>query len=119
MSASEWAAVIASVAVAVLVGGLLLTLGSLNRTLRALRHAVDELHQETLPMVEEMHRTVKQAGTELDRVDSLLATAESVGQTVDSASRLAYLTFSNPVIKALAFGAGTRRAYRRMRRDRD
>src|SRR5207253_2141204 len=57
------------------------------------------------------------ASVELERVDTLLGTAESISTTVDSASRLAYLTFSSPVIKALAFGAGTSRAVRRFRRD--
>ena len=47
----------------------------------------------------------------------ILGTAESISSTVDSASRLAYLTFSNPVIKALAFASGTSRAVRRFRRD--
>ena len=37
----------------------------------------------------------------------------------DSASRLAYLAFSNPVVKALAFGAGTQRAIKRFRRPAD
>jgi hypothetical protein len=46
----------------------------------------------------------------------VLGTAESISGTVDSASRLAYLALSNPVIKALAFGAGTARAARRFRR---
>jgi hypothetical protein len=52
-------------------------------------------------------------------VDALLESAESISSTVDSASRLAYLAFSNPVIKALAFAGGTGRAIRRVRRNRE
>ena len=55
---------------------------------------------------------------ELERVDILLGTAESISSTVDSASRLAYLAFSNPVIKAIAFASGMAGATRRMRRRR-
>jgi hypothetical protein len=66
-----------------------------------------------------MHATLGQAGAELQRVDGLLGAAESISSTVDSASRLAYETFSNPVIKVLAFSTGTRRAARRFRRRRE
>ncbi len=65
-----------------------------------------------------MSDTVHAANYELDRVDDLLGTAESIGGTVDSASRLAYLAFSNPVIKGLAVASGTGRAARSFRRRR-
>jgi hypothetical protein len=68
--------------------------------------------------VQEIRETVGSANIELERVDNLLGTAESISSTLDSASRLAYLTFSNPVIKALAFASGTGRAARRFRRVR-
>ncbi|HLG00814.1 MAG TPA: DUF948 domain-containing protein [Acidimicrobiia bacterium] len=116
MSASEVAAIIAAVAAAVLVVGLLLALFSLGRTLGALREAVDELHRETIPLVRDMQQTVQQANHDLRRVEGIIETAESVGQTVDAASRLAYLTFSNPVVKAMALGAGVARAGRRLRK---
>jgi hypothetical protein len=69
-----------------------------------------------VPLVADVRETVAQANTELERVDGLLVTAESISTTVDSASRLAYLAFSNPVVKALAFGAGTARAARSLRK---
>ncbi|MBI2168239.1 MAG: DUF948 domain-containing protein [Actinobacteria bacterium] len=116
MEASEVAAVVGAVAAAVLVVGLLTALASLSRTLRALRDAVDELQAETLPLVRDMQQAVKQANHDLERVEGIIDTAESVGQTVDAASRLAYLTFSNPVVKALALGAGVARAGRRLRK---
>jgi hypothetical protein len=75
------------------------------------------LRTNTVPLVADLHDTVKSANAELERVDGLLVTAESIGATVDSASRLAYLAFSNPMIKAAAFAAGTGRVVRRMRRD--
>lgn len=118
MSAGEWGAAIASVALVTLVVGLLVTLMSVSKTLKSVRQAVDELHRDTLPLLEDLHGTVKQANAELERVDSLLATAESLGHTVDSASRLAYLAFSNPVVKTIALGSGVARAGRRLRRAR-
>ena len=116
MTAGEAAAMIAAVAGAILVVGLLFALASFTATLRTMRGAVEELRRETLPLITSMRTTLEQAHAELARVDTLLGTAESVGTTVDSASRLAYLAFSNPVIKAMAFGAGARGAVQRLRR---
>jgi len=119
MSAGDWAAVVASIVAAIAVVGLLFALAALVRTLAVLRATVDELHHKTIPLVEDMHSTVRQANSDLVRVDALLESAESISGTVDSASRLAYLAFSNPVIKALAFAGGTGRAVRRFRRNRE
>ena len=116
MDAGEVAAVI--VAIVSVVGVVLLALAivSLTRTLRSMRDAVDELRREAVPAVTEMREAVRQANAELERVDSLLGTAEQIGATVDSASHLAYLAFSNPVIKVMALGAGTAKAARALRR---
>ena len=118
MTGGEVAAIIASVALVVAVVALLFALAALTKTLRTLRTAVEDLHRETLPVLGDLRSTVSTANAELVRVDSLLTTAESVGATVDSASRLAYLAFSNPVIKVLAVASGTGRAARRLRRSR-
>lgn len=117
MDATEIAAVVAAVACALLVVGLLFALSSLTRTLRILRTTVEDLRRETVPLVTDLRGTVAQANAELVRVDTVLQTAESISGTLDSASRLAYLAFSNPVIKAVAAGAGAARAARRLRKD--
>ncbi len=116
MTGGEVAAIIASVALVVAVVALLFALAALTKTLRTLRTAVEDLHRETLPVLGELRSTVGTANAELVRVDSLLTTAESVGATVDSASRLAYTAFSSPVVKMIALGSGTSRAFRRLRR---
>jgi hypothetical protein len=93
-------------------------LASIARTLKEVRLAVELLRTETMPVVTELGQAARTASYELERVDQLLGTAESIGGTVESASRLAYLTFSNPVIKALAFATGTGRAAQAFRRKR-
>jgi hypothetical protein len=87
-----------------------------TRTLTAVRLSVEQLRRETLPVLDELHKAVVQANGELDCLDGLLDTAQSVGTTVDSASHLAYLAVSNPLIKAIAFAAGAGRAARAFRR---
>jgi uncharacterized protein YoxC len=116
VTATELAAIVVAIASVVAVVLLVFALMSITRTLTTLRLSIEELRRETLPMVKDMQRTVSQANIELERVDGLLDSAQSVTLTVDSASRLAYLAFSNPVIKILAIGAGTGRAARALRR---
>jgi hypothetical protein len=116
MSASDWAAATLGVAVAVLVGGLLVVLALLTATLRSLRRSIDDLRRESLAAVDELRDLAQEAAGEVDRVGALLDAADLVGQRLDGASRLAARTVSSPVVKALAIGTGTRRAVRRMRR---
>lgn len=118
MDAGETAAVVVAVASAVAVAVLVAAAFALTRAANELRRTAEDLRQQTLPVVSELRRTVAAADAELERVDGLLGTAEHVTATVDSASRLAYLALSNPVIKVLAFASGTGRAARRLRNAR-
>ena len=67
--------------------------------LRGLRRTVDDLRRETVGMIGEMRVAVRDAGYEVERVDALLSTAESVGENLDSASRLVRRTVQNPVVQ--------------------
>jgi hypothetical protein len=116
MTATELAALIVAIASVVGVVLLAFVLVSVTRTLREVRDAVELWRTETMPAVLELGETVRSASTELERVGGLIGTAESITGTVDSASRLAYLTLSNPVIKGLAVASGTGRAARSLRR---
>lgn len=118
MTATELAALIVAIASVVAVVLLTLCLASIAKTLRAVRDAVELFRDETVPVMIDLGDTVRSANAELERVDGLLGKAESIGGTVDSASRLAYLAFSNPVIKTMAVASGTSRAARRLRNRR-
>jgi hypothetical protein len=116
MSASDLAAIIVAVASIIGVAVLVFALIALTKTLATLRLSIEELRRETLPVIDELQRTVTQANTDLERLDTLLDSATSVTNTVDSASQLAYLAFSNPIIKAIAFATGTAKAAKAFRR---
>src|SRR5664279_5570017 len=114
MSAGQIAILVASIASCAAVAGLLVGLGSLRREVRSLRRAVDQLSDQTVPLVADAHRVVDQAATEMERVGAVLDSTESVHATVDSASRLAYRAFANPVVKVLAVRAGAATGLRRL-----
>jgi|SRR5579863_774745 len=86
----------------------------LGRRTRELARALDDLRHETVPLVRDARVVVDQAATEMVRVGDVLESTEAVSATVDSASRLAYRAFANPVVKLLAYSTGVGSALRRL-----
>ncbi len=86
----------------------------LGRRTRQLQQLAQQLHQELVPLARQARLAADQAATEMTRVGDILGSAEAVSATVDSASRLAYRAFSNPVVKVVAYGSGARGALRRL-----
>lgn len=109
------AIVVAALSAAVVVVMLVAAL-SLRRSARELKMLVGEMTDHASAVIGEAEETISRARGELARVDDLIGSAEAITETVGSASRLAHATIATPVIKILAFGAGTARAGRRLRR---
>src|SRR5580704_11423409 len=114
MSADDVAVLVAASAAAVAALGSLVAVVLMSRRVRDLRRMVDDLQSETVPLLRGARLVVEEAATEMVRVGDVLGSAESVSATVDSASRLAYRAFSNPVVKVLAYGTGLGAALRRL-----
>ena len=89
---------------------------SLITTLRSLRATVEDLRVETMTAVAELRATVALANGEIERVDSLLDTAETVGARVEATSRLAWLVMRNPLVKLASVSVATDRNARRLAR---
>lgn len=116
MSAGDLAAVIVAISSVALVVLLAVALVSVTRTLAEVRVTVEELRRQALPLLDDASRTVASANAELAKVDELVDSAQSISGTVDAASHLFYLAFSNPIIKAMALATGTAKASRALRR---
>lgn len=91
---------------------------SLRRSARELRALADEMSAHAANVIGDAEETIARARGELDRVDDLIGSAEALTETVGSASRVAHAVLAVPLIKVMAFGAGTARAGRRFRRVR-
>ena len=123
MSAADVGAIIGGGVGLVVAVVLVVAVIALRRSVQALAGTVasvgrtaDEIRHETVPLLGQLRGIAERTEAELVRMDELLERVTSISATVDSASHLAYLAFSNPVIKALAFGSGTSRAISRFRR---
>lgn len=116
MSAGEWAAVAVAGVAVLLALGLVVVLRSVLRTLASLTAVLADLNRESVALMAELRGDAAQASAHLERAGNLVGAAESVTRTVDGASRLAYVTFSNPLVRMLALLSGVGRAGRRLRR---
>jgi len=111
VSAVEVAAVVAAVTGVASVALLVTWLVSTTRTLTTLTHQVEELRRQPVRLVQGAYPGER---VETTVVDPAGANGTTGAQQVP---RLAAVAFSDPVIKAVAFASGTRRAVRSMRRD--
>jgi len=114
MSAADVAVLVAAVCAALAGMCTVVACVILTRRIRELRSLVEGLDRETVPMLRDARIAADQAATELVRVGDVLASAEAVSTTVDSASRLAYRAFANPLVKFVAFFSGLGGALRRL-----
>ncbi|HEX3946155.1 MAG TPA: hypothetical protein VHW47_00555 [Acidimicrobiales bacterium] len=105
------AAVVACVAAVVGVVAAVVLVGQVRR----LERGIESLRSETVPLVEAAREAMGYATTEMARVEAVLEDTEAVTATVESATRLAQRAFANPVVKVLAFRAGTAGGLRRLR----
>ncbi len=115
MSGAEVAALVIAVAATLALCLLLAVTWALVRAARDLRDGVARLQAETAALVAELAANAAATDRELERIDRVFAAAESVTDTMDHASRLAYRTVGSPVVKGMALASGANQAYRRFR----
>jgi hypothetical protein len=115
VAGSTAVAVAVAVVATLIVVALLWALVSVIRAARALRAAAEQLARQSEELLDQLGGTLAHADAELARVDDLVGSAEQLTDTVGTASRAAYVTLANPVIKVMAFRRGTARAAQRWR----
>lgn len=117
LGAADLAVVVVTGCAIVAVGSLLFVLQRILGTLRLVRDALDEVNAQALPLVDELARSVAEANEELARLDRIVGSAESISDTVDATSKLAYRALAAPVIKTVAMTSGASRAAKRLRKE--
>jgi signal transduction histidine kinase len=107
MSTGDALAVVAATVVTILIVVLAVVMVLLTRTLRELRAAVEVLQDDALALLDEARVSVRDAASEIERVERLVTSAERL----DEAKR----AIATPMVKAMAFGTGVSRAAQRLR----
>jgi hypothetical protein len=117
LSASDLALVVVTGCAIVSVVAILFVLQRVLVAVRRVTRTLGELEAQALPLIDDLAAALVEANHELDRVDRLVGSAESISATVDATSKLAYRALSAPVIKTVALRSGASRAARRIRKE--
>lgn len=114
-SIGEWAALIIAVFWAMLVVALAALTFSFLKVTVSLREMVDGISGETVPLLHEVGNTVRGVNHEIERLDSIVASVQNIAHNAETVSATVKVAVTNPLVKALAFVAGAKRATKKMR----
>jgi uncharacterized protein YoxC len=98
---------------AVLVLGLLVVLLNTFRVLESTKMSIDTMREEVVPLLREVKGSVERANRELDRVDTMLISANEVVGRVEKLSGLAEQAAASPLVKIISVGAGLKKGFAR------
>ena len=115
MSAGDWALLILAIFWAVLVVFLAMMLVTMVRLLESTKILIDGVRSETVPLLSEVKTSVQAVNKEIDRVDSIMASAGTIAKSLERVTTVVEKTVSNPLINAAAFAAGAAKAAKRFR----
>ncbi|MFA5890929.1 MAG: DUF948 domain-containing protein [Actinomycetota bacterium] len=115
MTARDWAvvALASSGALALFIAAVVIS--NLFRVVTSLQNLVDGVASETVPLLKEASHTVAGVNKELERVDVILGNVQRVSENAETISDTVRAVVTNPLVKALAFAAGARRATRKFK----
>jgi hypothetical protein len=116
MSATDLLIVIIAMVSLATIGVLVGVVVAFRRAIVELRRSLDQISEEVAPAVVDLQVASARAVADLERVDGLLAQAETVQARADKLSRLTYRAVADPVIRTAAVLKGTSHATRRLRR---
>lgn len=115
LNAKDYAVIVLAAAFALAGVALALVMLKLFQVVGSLRELVDGVTKETVPLIHDVDQTVKGVNQEIERVDSIMASSQRVVKNVETISETVKVTVTNPLVKALAFFAGARRASKKFR----
>jgi uncharacterized protein YoxC len=110
VSPGEVAGLIVAVAWAVLVLFLALVLVRLAGTLKELTRVVGEVGDNTIPVLMEVTTTVATTNVTLGSVEEITGNVSSITRNAKALTSIAAVGLGNPLIKAVSFSYGVRRA---------
>jgi uncharacterized protein YoxC len=81
------------------------------RVLESTRITIDEFRQETVPLLREVKGTVERTNRELDRVDTMLVSANEIVSRAEKLSGLVEQAAASPLVKIISVGAGLKKGF--------
>jgi uncharacterized protein YoxC len=112
------AALIAALAFVALVAFLAVVLAKVAAIMSEVQMTINDVRKETMPLLKEVRTTVVTLNVEMDRVDGIMASAESAAASVSNVAKLVTAATANPIIKGMAFLTGAGVSLKSIRRKR-
>jgi uncharacterized protein YoxC len=94
---------------------LAIVLANFYRVVTSLHDLVDGVKDETVPLIGEVGNTVRGVNKEIERLDGIAAGVQGIVESVETITKTVQATVTNPLVKALAFFMGAKRAARKMK----
>ena len=116
MTWGQAAALIAALAFVALVAFFAVVLAKVAGILSEVQMALNDVRKETMPLLKEVRTTVVTLNVEMDRVDGIMASAESAAASVSNVAKLVTAATANPIIKGMALLTGAGVSLRSLRR---
>jgi predicted PurR-regulated permease PerM len=110
MSVGDLAGLIAVIVFALLVGFLAYPIIKVGRLVEDLRHTVQGVSEQTIPLLSEVTTTVSTTNAQLVRVDAITSNVQQVTTNVSALTSLFAATLGSPLVKVAAFSYGVRQA---------
>lgn len=110
MSVGDVAGLIAAIVFAVLVILLAYPIIKVGRLLEDLRHGVQGVSEQTVPLLSEVTTTVSTTNAQLVRVDAITTNVQQITTNASALTSLFAATLGSPLVKVAAFSYGVRQA---------
>jgi uncharacterized protein YoxC len=82
----------------------------LSKTLSITNLFLDEVRKQTIPLMTRFQTTVDHLNNELELVDRMVDTGESIVSRVNSMTKVIQQVVSSPLVKIIGMGAGIQKA---------
>jgi len=85
------------------------------RVLESTKMTIDTMREEAVPLLREVKGSVERTNRELDRVDTMLVSANDIVARVEKLSGLVEQAAASPLVKVIGLGAGVKTGLAKMR----
>lgn len=115
ITAGDTALIILAAFWGLLVLALCVVLLNTFRVLESTKMTIDTMREEAVPLLREVKGSVERANRELDRVDTMLVSANDIVGRVEKLSGLVEQAATSPLVKVISLGAGVKSGFAKVR----
>lgn len=115
ITAGDTALIILAAFWGLLVLALCVVLLNTFRVLESTKMTIDTMREEAVPLLREVKGSVERANRELDRVDTMLVSANDIVGRVEKLSGLVEQAAASPLVKIISLGAGVKSGFAKVR----